>query len=169
MDRFGQQAKRVKVVRFFGRNNPVDGAVIDVLLEKARVIRQTLGVHVPVPEEGESVVQAVLEALFLRTTQRSAQLTLDLGLPEVDSLHRRWDQDVERERINRTRFAQRALKPEAVQRELDATDAVLGDPAAVQTFVLIAAQRLGLPITKRPQADGCLAHPPRSSHPCAGS
>ena len=151
VDRFGQQAKRVKAVRFFGRNNPVDGAVIDVLLEKARVIRQTLGVHVPVPEEGESVMQAVLEALFLRTTQRSAQLPLDLGAPEAASLHRRWDQDVERERINRTRFAQRALKPEAVQRELDATDAVLGDPATVQTFVLTAAQRLGLPIAKDPK------------------
>jgi hypothetical protein len=42
--------------------------------------------------------------------------------------------DAERERINRTRFAQRALKPEEVQRELEATDAVLGDPAAVREF-----------------------------------
>lgn len=151
VDRFGQPAQRVKVVRFFGRNNPVDGAVIRVLLEKARLIRQTLGVHVPVPETGESVLQAVLEALFLRKPQAGDQLPLDLGLPEVDALHRRWEQDVERERVNRTRFAQRALKPEVVQRELEATDAVLGDPAAVQSFVLAAAQRIGLPIAK--QAD----------------
>ena len=151
VDRFGQRAARVKVVRFFGRNNPVDGAVIEVLLEKATIIRQTLGVHVPVPEAGESVLQAVLEALFLRPRSTTTQLTLDLGLPEVDALHRRWEYDVERERINRTRFAQRALKPEVVQRELDATDAVLGDPAAVQSFVLTTAQRIGIPITNDPK------------------
>ncbi len=112
------------------------------------MIRQTLGTHVPVPQEGESVLQAVLEALFLRPRRPTPQqLALDLGLPEVDALHRRWDQDVEREKINRTRFAQRALKPEEVQRELEATDAALGDPAAVREFVLAAAQRLGLPFT----------------------
>ena len=148
VDRYGQTAKRVKAVRFFGRDNPVDGVVIEVLLDKAREIHRTLGTHVPVPEESESVTQAVLEALFLRGRRRAAtrQLALDLGVPEVTELHRRWERDAERERINRTRFAQRALKPEEVQRELEATDAVLGDPSAVREFVLTAAQRIGLTI-----------------------
>lgn len=52
VDRYGQPARRVKVVRFFGRDNPVDGTVIKVLLDKAREIHRTLGTHVPVPEEG---------------------------------------------------------------------------------------------------------------------
>ena len=147
VDRYGQPAKGVKAVRFFGRDNPVDGVVIQVLLDKAREIHRTLGTHVPVPAEGESVFQAVLEALFLRQRrQPKEQLVLDLGVPEVAALHQRWERDAERERINRTRFAQRALKPDEVQRELDATDAVLGDPAAVREFVLAAAQRLQLPI-----------------------
>ncbi len=148
VDRYGQPARKVKAVRFFGRDNPVDGVVIEVLLDKAREIHRTLGTHVPVPEEGESVTQAVLEALFLRGRRSSGrQLVLDLGLPEVAQLHRRWERDAERERINRTRFAQRALKPQEVQREVEATDAVLGDPAAVREFVRTAAQRLGLAIT----------------------
>lgn len=155
VDRYGQPAERVKAIRFFGRDNPVDGAVIEVLLDKAREIHRTLGTYVPVPEEGESVTQAVLEALFLRGRSASAkQLVLDLGVLEVSDLHRRWERDAERERINRTRFAQRALKPEEVQRELEATDAVLGDPAAVREFVLSAAQRIGLPITKDPKRAG---------------
>jgi superfamily II DNA or RNA helicase len=66
VDRYGQRAPRVKVIRFFGRDNPVDGVVLKVLLDKAREIRRTLGTHVPVPEASESVTQAVLEALFLR-------------------------------------------------------------------------------------------------------
>lgn len=147
VDRYGQPAKQVKAIRFFGRDNPVDGVVIEVLLDKARKIHRTLGTYVPVPEEGESVTQAVLEALFLRGRRGSArQLVLDLGVPQVAALHCRWERDAERERINRTRFAQRALKPEEVQRELEATDAVLGDPAAVREFMLAAAQRVGLSI-----------------------
>jgi hypothetical protein len=61
---------------------------------------------------------------------------------------------VERERLNRTRFAQRALKPEEVRRELEATDAVLGDPKAVREFVLAAAQRIGLPVAQDPKRPG---------------
>lgn len=150
VDRYGQRAERVKAVRFFGRDNPVDGVVIEVLLDKAREIHRTLGTHVPVPQESESVTQAVLEALFLRGRRAAVpgQLTLDLGVQEVTDFHRRWERDAERERKNRTRFAQRALKPEAVQREVEATDRVLGDPQAVRQFVLSAAQRVDLPIAR---------------------
>jgi len=149
VDRYGQSAPTVKVVRYFGQDNPVDGVVVDVLLDKARQIYQTLGTHVPVPEESESVTEAVLNALFLRGGyQREArQLAFDFVQNEVTDLHARWEQDAERERVTRTRFAQRALKPAEVRQELEATDSVLGDPAAVRSFVLEAAQRLGLTLT----------------------
>jgi len=141
-------------VRYFSPDSPVDGVVLDVLLNKAREIYQALGTHVPVPEESESVAEAVLRALFLRGYRRDPrQLELDLGMPkEVERLHHRWRRDAERESINRTRFAQRALKPEEVQRELEAADAVLGDPDAVREFVLTAAQRLGLTIEREKRA-----------------
>jgi superfamily II DNA or RNA helicase len=150
VDRFGQTlSKTVKTIRFFSPDNPVDGVVIRVLLNKAREIHQALGTHVPVPEESETVTQAVLQALFFRgrtAEEAIPQMELGLELPEVVALHRSWDLDAARERENRTRFAQRALKPEEVTRELQATDAVLGDPAAVQSFVLNACQRLGIAI-----------------------
>jgi superfamily II DNA or RNA helicase len=149
VDRYGQRASRVRVIRFFGQDNPIDGVVLDVLLNKAREIHRTLGTHVPVPEASESVTQAVLEALFLRQGRRAVtrQLALNLGVPEVDEFHRQWEKHAEREQLNRTRFAQRALKPEEVQREVEATDAVLGDPAAVRQFFLAAAQRIGLAVS----------------------
>jgi hypothetical protein len=151
VDRYGQTAPLVKAVRYFSPDSAVDGVVLDVLRNKAREIHRTLGTHVPVPEDSESVTEAVLNALFLRGRKTSTQqLQLDLGFeaPQVASLHARWERDAERERINRTRFAQRALKPDEVRKELEATDAVLGDPDAVRTFVLNAAQRLGLAITR---------------------
>jgi len=147
VDRYGQKpGSYVKAVRFYGRDNPVDGAVIEVLLDKAREIHRALGTYVPVPEESETVMQAVLNSLFLRHREQPQQLRLFEENEELQRFHRRWDRDAERERINRTRFAQRALKPEEVKRELEAVDAVLGDPDSVREFVLSAAQRLGLAI-----------------------
>ncbi len=150
VDRYGQTAPLVKTIRYFSPDSPVDGIVIEVLLNKAREIHRALGTHVPVPEESESVTEAVLNALFLRPRKPGGeQFQLDLGLeaPQVARLHARMEAEAERERLNRTRFAQRALKPAEVKQELEATDSVLGDPAAVRSFVFEAAQRLGLTLT----------------------
>ncbi|MEI8122425.1 MAG: helicase-related protein [bacterium] len=149
VDRYGQIAPVVKTIRYFSPDSAVDGVVLRVLLDKAREIHQALGTHVPVPDESESVTEAVLNALFLRGKQAAddSQMELGLDMTAVGKFHRQWDMDAAREKLNRTRFAQRALKPDEVRRELEATDAVLGDPEAVRHFVLDAAQRLGLSIT----------------------
>ncbi|NMC03370.1 MAG: SWF/SNF helicase family protein, partial [Chloroflexi bacterium] len=156
VDRYGQPARQVKVICYYGADNPVDGVVLDVLLNKAREIHKALGTHVPVPEESESVTEAVLNALFLRGYGRTdaRQLAFNFMADSVTSLHRQWEHDAEREKLTRTRFAQRALKPAEVQRELEAADAVLGDPQAVRAFVLNAAQRLGLTLT--PEKSGAV-------------
>ncbi len=150
VDRYGQAARQVRVIRYYGADNPVDGVVLDVLLNKAREIHKALGTHVPVPEESESVTETVLQALFLRGGYQpeAQQLAFDFVSEGVTSLHRQWERDAEREKITRTRFAQRALKPDEVRRELEAADAVLGDPQAVRVFVLEAAQRLGLTLAR---------------------
>lgn len=146
VDRYGQPASKVRVIRFYGQDNPVDGALIEVLLNKAREIHQALGTYVPIPEKSETVIEAVLNSLFRHRRSQQRWLFEDEAL---EQFHRRWQHDVERERTNRTRFAQRALKPQEVQRELEAVDQVLGDPAAVREFVLSAAGRLNLPIARR--------------------
>ena len=63
-----------------------------------------------------------------------------------------WDRAVQRERTGRTRFAQRAIKPEEVAEELEKTDDVLGSPNMVERFVRDAAQRLGAPLKKNGSA-----------------
>ncbi len=153
VDRFGQRSPTVRTVLLYGRDNPVDGAVLDVLIRKAVEIRRSLGVYVPVPMDSETVVEAVLKSLFLRTDTRPQQLSLfDLESLGVEEVHKRWEEAVERERVNRTRFAQHAIKPNEVARELEETDKVLGDPQAVERFVRTACQRLGAPL--QPVRDG---------------
>jgi superfamily II DNA or RNA helicase len=157
IDRYGQSAETVKVIRYFGKDNPVDGVVLDVLLKKAHEIHTALGTYVPVPEDSESVVEAVLNALFLRSYSPDPhQLAFDFMPESVTQLHNRWRRDAEREKITRTRFAQRALKPEEVHRELKACDEVLGDSKAVEEFVKSAAEQFGL--TLKPNKDKTVYH-----------
>jgi len=145
VDRFGQRAKKIKTFLLFGRDNPVDGAVLDVLLRKAKKIHKQLGIYVPVPQDSESIMEAVFNSLFSRA-ERFKQLTL-FDDP-VKEFHRKWDIYAQREKESRTRFAQRAIKPEEVKRELDETDAVLGSPEDVKQFLQTASQRLGFSLHK---------------------
>ncbi len=119
VDRFGQPAPRVKAIRFYGQDNPIDGIVIKVLLEKARTIHKTLGIYVPVPEESESVTQAVLEALFLKGRWgKAAELGFDVErIDRVRELHQTWEEKSTAEKRRRTLFAQGALRPEEVYQE----------------------------------------------------
>ena len=155
VDRYGQRAPVVKAIRYFSPDSAVDGVVLDVLLNKAREIHRTLGTHVPVPDDSVSLTEALISALFLRGGPKVGAPVQPSLFPDEDinDFHRRWELDAERERVNRTRFAQRALKPDEVRRELEATDAVLGDADAVREFVLAAAQRVGLPIVRDRRGD----------------
>ncbi|GBD22897.1 RNA polymerase-associated protein RapA [bacterium HR29] len=154
VDRFGQERDEVKAVRYYGADNPVDAAVLRVLLNKAEEIRRALGTYVPVPENAQRVVEALVDVLFRRRRHSLAlQTALPLQQDGVEELHRTWELDAQRERESRTRFAQRALKPQEVRRELEATDAVLGDADAVQNFVLSVAKRLQLNIWQSKSKD----------------
>ena len=147
VDRFGQEAKKVKTILFYGRDNPVDGAVLDVLLRKAKEIHRALGIMVPVPMDSETIMEAVLKTLFFRGPE-GKQLSL-FEEPMVKDVHRRWDQAQEREKESRIRFAQRGIKPDEVERELKESDSVLGDPEAVKYFILNACQRFGVTVLPR--------------------
>jgi superfamily II DNA/RNA helicase len=79
VDRFGQKRETVRTILIYGENNPVDGAVLDVILRKARAIEKQTGVQVPMPDEGGSLTKALMSAVLLRARERR-QLTLDLDM-----------------------------------------------------------------------------------------
>ena len=49
VDRFGQKADKVKAYMLYGRDNPIDGVVLDVILKKVREIRKSIGISMPLP------------------------------------------------------------------------------------------------------------------------
>lgn len=55
---------------------------------------------------------------------------------------------MEKERASRTRFAQRAIKPDEIAGELEISDEVLGSLDVVELFVKESCQRLGSPLKK---------------------
>jgi superfamily II DNA or RNA helicase len=144
VDRFGQDSKVVRATLIYGANNPVDGAVLDVILRKAEKIREELGVPVPLPDEGHTLTQALMKAVLLRRGAERKQRVLDLAtIPEARAVDAKWTDAAERARANRTVFAQRRLKPEEVLPEWRKTLAAVGGGEDVQRFVGRALKRLG--------------------------
>jgi hypothetical protein len=158
VDRFGQVRPVVRASILLGENNPVDGAVLEVILRKAKRISERLGVSVPLPDDEHRLTEALLKAVLLRGRRRDggAQLALDLGRvsAETDALEVAWRNAEERARRASTKFAQRRLKPEQVMPEFERSQAALGDAAELERFVMRACARLGAePASRR---DGSL-------------
>jgi len=151
IDRYGQTAPVVKSYLLYGQDNPVDGAVLEVLVRKAVQIHKSLGITVPVPMDSNTVSEAVFKSLFEKATEAQQLSLLDLLEDEeslVAQVHQSWDRAIEREKTSRTRFAQRAIKPEEVQQELIESDQILGTEEDVKQFVLSACERLNASLIK---------------------
>ena len=144
VDRFGQKSPTVRSVIMYGENNPVDGAVLNVILRKARAIESQTGVRVPLPDENGSLTKALMSAVLLRG-QGERQLALDLDLGESEEARQidlAWTNASENERRSRTIFAQHTLRPEEVIDEWDATQFALGGYEDTERFVTRAMNRL---------------------------
>ncbi|WP_248258267.1 helicase-related protein [Georgenia sp. EYE_87] len=155
VDRFGQRANIVRAVTIYGTDNRIDGIVLDTLIRKHRAITKATGVSVPVPDQSDGVIQALLEGLLLRG-QDPQQLTLDLGLTEkIEHLHRDWESAAEKEKRSRTRYAQRSIHPGEVAAEVAAVRAALGTHDDVAAFTDEVLRALGASVT--PTKDGFTA------------
>lgn len=147
VDRFGQKAREVRSTMLFGEDNPVDGAVLQVILRKAESIRKELGVLVPMPDNEGKLTQALLNAVLLRKgTATSYQAELDLWGEPAKDIELAWQSAKEKAKQNRSIFAQRRLKPEDVLPEWRKSAAVLGSEADVERFISRAATQLGAPL-----------------------
>ncbi len=143
-DRFGQASPIVRVLMLYGANNPVDGAVLRVILRKAEKIRKELGVAVPLPTDNNKVVEAIMRAVLLRG--EGLQVKLDFGDTEAE-VDRAWATATNK--ATGTVFAQRRLKPEDVLPEWRKAVAVLGGPDDVCRFVRGAAEHCGAALDPR--------------------
>jgi hypothetical protein len=118
VDRFGQQAAEVKACLLYGADNPIDGIVLDVLLRKVREIKRATGINVPFPEDSQSIIDTITQALLLNPDRRIEKKRGDGGqqmLSIYDSFEaaaaknrvtRKVDEAAGREIASRSIFAQ---------------------------------------------------------------
>lgn len=147
VDRFGQKAPEVKACLLYGADNPIDGIVLDVLLRKVREIKRATGINVPFPEDSQSIIDTITQALLLNPDRHiqkrrgpDQQVLFDYSdLGEAaeakKQVTRKIDEAAEREKISRSIFAQHAIKAHEIEEDLRAVDEAIGDPHAVEEFV----------------------------------
>jgi len=153
VDRFGQLAPKVKACLLYGADNPIDGIVLDVLLRKVREIKRATGINVPFPEDSQSIIDTITQALLLnpgRQIERKRnknQIEFDFGdFGEAASakanVTRKVDEAAEREKASRSIFAQNAIKAQEIETDLREVDEAIGDPKAVEEFVAATLNNL---------------------------
>ncbi len=149
VDRFGQTSDVVRATLVYGANNPVDGAVLEVIVRKAAKIREELGVPVPLPDDGHTLTQALMKAVLLRHRQAPKQMAFDFAdMAEAKAVDQSWRDAAEKAKRNRTVFAQRRLKPEDVLPEWHKTLAAVGGREDVERFTGRSLARLGAGLEK---------------------
>ncbi len=163
VDRFGQKAPEVKTCLLYGADNPIDGIVLDVLLRKVREIKKATGINVPFPEDSQSIIDTITQALLLNPNRRIArkrdtqqQMVFDFSsfqeaAAAKATITRKIDEAAEREKVSRGIFSQNAIKSQEIEEDLRSVDEAIGDPRAVENFVSAALTNLfGVQITKAP-------------------
>lgn len=150
VDRFGQPLPEVRVITWYGTDNPIDGMVLDVLLRKHESIRKSLGISVPIPEDSEKVMQTLVQGLLLhgKPAQNQTSLLLpgmeDYLVPEKKRLAAEWDVVARaEEKRSRTLFAQQSIKVDDVALSLGQAEEAAGGAQSVQNFVCSALPMLG--------------------------
>ncbi|MFP5501203.1 MAG: SNF2-related protein, partial [Candidatus Sericytochromatia bacterium] len=161
VDRFGQPAPEVKACLLYGEDNPIDGIVLDVLLRKVREIKRATGINVPFPEDSQSIIDTITQALLLNPDRRIErkrkvqQPTLFdfTNFGEAASakakVTRKIDEAAEREKVSRSIFAQNAINAQEIATDLAEVDEAIGNVEAVRDFVTGALMNLfGVQVTR---------------------
>ncbi len=151
VDRFGQKKAEIRVVTYYGTDNPIDGVILDVLIRKHKSIKSDLGVAVAVPGSSEQIAEALFEGALFREKERFGAAQLRLGFiedlaPKKKAIHAEWESARDREKASRSRFAQHTLSPEAVSAELQQVRAAIGGSEDVSRFFRGVLQAANVPL-----------------------
>ena len=157
VDRFGQEKPEVRVVTYYGTDNPIDGVILDVLIRKHKSIKSDLGVTVAVPGSSEQIAEALFEGALFREKTSARRAAVDARLhrrPRAEEAGdpRRVGNARDREKASRSRFAQHTLSPEAVAAELQSVRTAIGRSEDVARFFDAVLQAATVPVQTKGKA-----------------
>lgn len=144
VDRYGQTSEKVLAYTLYGEDNQMDEFVMEVLIRKVRDIHKTTGVTIAIGEDSESLMTQAAQKLLLEQHSPSEGKQMSLFAQETVKneleLARRKGENL------RSIFAHESIKPESIQKDLEAVDEAIGDVQSVEHFVVAAVQLLGAEI-----------------------
>jgi superfamily II DNA or RNA helicase len=148
VDRFGQSSSTVKTALIYAKNNPMDGIVFKVLLQKAREIKKSIGISVPFPENNQSIMETVTKAILFKEEKPSDATQLSLFSDDeltvantnIDAAYKKI---ADIENVSRSIFAQHSIKANDIDKDLDEAIRLIGDIDSVESFVVGAIRQLG--------------------------
>lgn len=140
VDRFGQTAELVKTYMLYGKDNPMDEFIMDVLIRKVRDIHKSTGVTISIGEDTENLMtQAAKKLLFDKQGDGKQQelFAKETVENELEKARKKGDNI-------RSIFAHESVNPETVQQNLDEIDEAIGDIETVETFCINALLHIGV-------------------------
>lgn len=150
VDRFGQTADMVKTWLLWGEDNPIDAIVLQILIRKVRNIQKSIGVSIPIGEDNQSIMDAILKTILLdpRKQEKVIQGRLDFGDDFIQSQDARITRELEaaREKALQLRdiFTHSSVSAEDIEQQLKEVDESIGDVVSVEDFVTGAMIHLGV-------------------------
>lgn len=145
VDRFGQDAPLVKTYTLFGQDNEMDEFVMEVLIRKVRDIHKTTGVTIAIGEDSESLMTKAAQKILFdsdKSEGRQTQLFAEETVKNELELARKKGENL------RSIFAHESIKPESIQKDLEAVDEAIGDMDSVEQFVVESLEYLGASVIK---------------------
>ncbi len=126
-----------------GQDNPVDGFILKVILQKSKDIQKRLGVVVPVPEDSMRINEALIKAAVFKRHGPAQRTLFDLDDPSLVQLEEKWTSAMEKAKRSRTIFAQAAMHPDEVYKYWKQEKDALGSHEDLEFFSNQAAALLG--------------------------
>lgn len=156
VDRFGQESDEVRVITYFGRDNQIDGVVLDVILRKHKQIKSDLGVSIAIPGNSEDVAEALFEGLLLRQAVSGGSgenffpQFEEWIKPQRENIHAKWQDAADKEdNARKSRFAQATIGTEEVSKELNSVRAAIGDGPLVREFLTDVLHLSQIPFSEK--------------------
>jgi len=126
----------------------MDGVVLKVLLQKAREIKKSIGISVPFPENNQSIMETVTQAILMKAGDDPTAIQLSIFNDEeimaasssVDAAYKKIE---EIEKVSRSIFTQHSIKAQDIDKDLDEAIRLIGDIKSVEQFVVQGMRRLG--------------------------
>ncbi|MEQ8687677.1 MAG: helicase-related protein [Imperialibacter sp.] len=144
VDRFGQDAPEIKTYLLYGKDNPMDTFVLEVLIRKVRSIQKSIGVSINLGDETRSIMAQAAEHILRGDGQADNQLKIfaeEKITNELDNARKKGEN-------LRSIFAHESVDAEEIKKNLQEVDEVIGDLQTVESFVVQSLTYLGATISR---------------------